>query len=244
MSDPPWLGRDTATHSRSGLVVHGLDTWEEWIQDCGLGSVKCVALFDHNDVVNTLSREEAIVTGFELDHLSGANGNMPCLLCSYGKFHAHKPFLPTNPYLPFVEQLDGYVFTDVRSFTGNEVTVYREDHLPIDAIRITGDKACVSRLLNIPTVLFDDKEDAIAAHRMGHPQNQGFVVKRGRKRCHHYRTSDFDYAADPRMWVELVREFGLQHGAIRPVLPGCASLRASTQSQINPSGFTLQSNLS
>ena len=235
--------RSSAVHTRSGLVVHGLDTWEEWIDDCGLGGVKCVALFDHNDVVNTLSREEAIVTGIDLDHLSGANGYMPCLLCSYGRFHAHKPFLQTNPYLPFVEQLDGYVFTDVRRFTGSEVKVYRDDDLPIDAIRITGDKACVSRLLDVPTVLFDDKEDAIDAHRMGHPQNRGFVVKRGRKRCHRYWASDFDYAADPRMWVELVREFGLQHGAIRPVLTGCASLRAYTQSQMNPSGFTLQSNL-
>ena len=223
--------------------MHGYDIWEQWINDCDLGSVKCLALFDHNDVVNTLSREEAIVTGFELDHLSGANGNMPCLLCSYGMAHAYKPFLATNPYLPFVELLDGYVFTDVRSFTGNEIEVYRDNNLPIDAIRITGDKACVSRLFDVPTVLFDDKEDAINAHRMGHPQNQGFVVKRGHKRWHRRRTSDFDYAADPLMWVELVRAFGLRHGAIRPLIPGSTSERPSTQSQMNPSGFTLHGTL-
>jgi len=227
MPDPPWLGRSTATHTRSDLIIHGLDILEQWIDHCHLRSAVCLALFDHNDVVNTLSREEAVVAGIELDHLSGANDNMPCLLCSYGRAHSHEVFLSTNAYLPFLEELDGYVFTDVRKFTGNEITVYREAQLPPDAIRITGDKGCVSHLFrgrhriptilfnDIPTILFDDKEDAIDAHRRGHSQNEGFVVKRGRKRSHHHR-AQYDYAADPHRWVELVRLFGMRHGAITP----------------------------
>jgi len=228
MPDPPWLGRSPATQTLSPLIVHGRDILEWWIDHCHLRNVRCLALFDHNDVVNTLSREEAIVAGIEVDHLS--NDNMRCLLCSYGKKHSHKAFLPTNPYLPFIEELDGYVFTDVRSFTGNEIKVYRDPQLPLEAIRITGDKGCVSRLFcrsgdrGIPTILGDDKEDSIDAHRMGHPQNEGFVVKRGSKQRHHEQ-AHYNYAADPGRWMELVRLFGMRHtlaptpaGDVKPFL--------------------------
>ena len=66
-------------------------------------------------------------------------------------------FCRRTPYLPFIEQLDGYVFTDERKLRGYVVKIYRDVDLPSDAIRIQGDKSCVSRLLGVPTILFDDK---------------------------------------------------------------------------------------
>ena len=110
-----------------------------------------------------------------------------------------------NAY-PLLTMLDGEVFTDYRDAWGPRFGVYRPRGWPKTAIRVTGDKSAVSRFLGIPTILFDDREDNMWYHGLGHPQNEGVVVKRGAKR-HHWRRRDLAYCSNWRKWPDMIQDF-------------------------------------
>jgi len=196
---------------------------EDWLQATGLRlcdsgkvwPIQFAALFDFHDVLDSLNPQEAFVLGVHLEHLSNRKNFIPCFLCSFGKAHAEKAFEVIKPAgwasdlestLPWSEMLDGCVFTDVRKNDTDKFEVYRPKWYPETAIRITGDKSDISRFLNIPTLLFDDKEENITIHSKGHRENKGVVVKRGRK-ARHQVLRGFKYCPDWCLWAGMINEF-------------------------------------
>ena len=207
----------------NGIQVKGGLVWEEWVQECDLKGIKCLAMLDQNNVVNALSFNEAKLVGVALDHLNFDSRRIPTILCSYGKDHSHKAFDECD-FCPVINELWGFVFTDVRSHVGENVEVYPFRDLPDrfsgKAIRITGDKSHVSRLMGIPTILFDDNEDHILCHAKGHPNNMGIVVPwhiKGNKRICKRRTKPgYRYEANPERWSAIIHRFGSDNGACDP----------------------------
>jgi hypothetical protein len=180
-------------------------------------------MLDQNNVVNALSFNEAKIVGVALDHLNYDTRRIPTILCSYGMDRSHEAFEEWD-YYPVINELWGFVFTDVRSHDGKNVEVYPFRDLPDrfagKAIRITGDKSHISRLMGIPTILFDDKEDNIYYHAQGHPNNMGIVVPwllRGTNRIHKRRTrAGYRYEADPERWSAIIHRFGSDNGSCDP----------------------------
>ena len=183
------------------------------LEDAGgpVDPVEFAVLLDYHDVIDTLQEAEAGVLGVDLDHLSNGREFIPCFLCSYGYTKSEAAFDGRNPVYPALEVLDGYVFTDQREQAGGKFKVYRPHGWPHYAIRVSGDKSAVSRFLNIPTLLFDDKEENIVAHASGHRKNDGVVVKRGRKSSH-WQNPYFMYCSEWQKWATKIKEFqrGLQ----------------------------------
>ena len=112
-----------------------------------------------------------------------------------------------------VASCDGYIFTDYRWSFHATVDVYREAWMPTNCIGVRGDKGQVARLLNIPTLLFDDKEeniDRVRRYKVGHELN-GVVVRRGRKRKRGVEPGYECIINDPYKWVARLRHFTQQH---------------------------------
>ena len=80
---------------------------------------------------------------------------------------------------------------------------------------MSADKSAVSRFLNIPTLLFDDKEDNVVLHNDGHWNNHGVVVKRGHK-ARGPMLPAFTYCSEWHLWEYVIKDFHrrLEHGAV------------------------------
>ena len=200
---------------RCFTTLTGQLLWADWSELCHLRDARCVTMFDKHDVVDTLDWEEAADVGVSLDHLGyGTYNYMPVILCSRGIGWAHTAFQARAPWRPFVAELDGYVFTtDEKSRL--PVRVWQLPHLPPKAICTNGDKGTVSRLLGVPTLLFDDKERQIHRHNIAHRGNAGFVVKRGNQsREPHIR--GYAYRSESWTWPVEAENFGIGKRALPP----------------------------
>ena len=194
----------------SGLVG-GHCLWQEWLHETDphrmFAHSRFAALFDYHDVVDTCSNDEACHLASELEHLFLCGSAVPSLLCSYGKDHSLGTFSAQNPWYPLVLQLDGYVFTDYRErFAKTALSAWRPEGYPLNAIRLTGDKSDVCRLLKQPTILFDDKERNAYRHDRGNSGNWSVVVKRGEKSHHRWRRGYY-YESDVQGWPKIIEEF-------------------------------------
>ena len=78
----------------------------------------------------------------------------------------------------------------------------------------------------MPTLLFDDEEENGTFHNRGSDWNEGVVVKRAGQ-VHHHHLRGYRYCADPKQWVEIVRQFGVSHGAIPASVPPPYSSRGA-----------------
>ena len=151
-------------------VRHGGHIWREWLDICNLNDCPVIAMFDHHGVVDTLDDETAIGTGVALSHL-----DIPSILCSYGAAHVFAALNPNTEYHPFISELDGAIFTDVREHRFHDCDVYRPPGYPEWAIRIGGDKGCVNRLLGRPGILIDDRSQHVEVHLEAHPGNRAVL---------------------------------------------------------------------
>ena len=194
----------------SGLVS-GHSLWQEWLHESDPHGIfvhsRFAALFDCHDVVDTCNTEEACDLASELEHLFLYGAAVPSLLCSFGKNHCLSTFCVQNPWYPLVCQFDGYVFTEYRErWAKTPLSASRPEGYPSNAIRLSGDKSDVSRLLKMPTILFDDKESNADIHDRGNSGNWSVVVKRGRK-WHHSWMDGYYYSSDVQRWPDIIKEF-------------------------------------
>jgi hypothetical protein len=194
----------------SGLVS-GHSLWREWLHASDPHRIfvhsKFAALFDYHDVVDTCSNEEACELSSELEHLFTYGAAVPSLLCSFGKNHSLSTFCVQNSWYSLVRQFDGYVFTDYRErWSRTPLSATRPPGYPSNAIRLSGDKSDISRLLNMPTILFDDKESNADIHDQGNTGNWSVVVKRGGKSHHNYRHGYY-YSSDVQQWPRIIEQF-------------------------------------
>ena len=87
---PPRTPRNLVS---AALVSRTAGQWLwTWVERCGPGDARCVAMFDKHGVADTLSHAEAGDVGVYLDHLSDDEAYMPLLLCSRGIGRAYTAF--------------------------------------------------------------------------------------------------------------------------------------------------------
>ena len=189
----------------------GGEVWREFCHVTAVCSttLDAVALFDKHDVVDTLSRDEAIEVGIDFEH----DDKVAALICSYGFRHREETFDRDAEFYPFVAECDGHIFTDYREGYRRWVDIYRERWMPTNVIGVRGDKGQIASLLARPALLFDDKESNIdLVRRYSTPAipMDGVVVRRGRKQ--NYRVEPGYYVGnDPRLWLPICRWFGANH---------------------------------
>ena len=166
-------------HRGPVLVREGHNVLQEWISVTCVDhcDVRAIAIFDKHDVVDTLGHQESVNTIVDLDHIPG----LCTLICSFGHRFRRKTFWADNTYAPFIQGVDGVIFTDVRKNGCREVRIYREQWMHPRIICVDGDKGQVAALLGRPVVLFDDKEDNAQQVIAAGCKNKGVVVRRGRK---------------------------------------------------------------
>ena len=168
-------------------------------------------MLDHNGVINTLSEDEAVDTGVELDHLDGT----VILMCSYGYEHRQRSLDPGNDYYPLVAECAGYIFTDYRAGFHGSVDVYRDPWMPPNCIGIRGDKGQAADLLMKPVLLFDDKEENIDRMRLRSRDSTplgGILVRRGRYAQRPVPPS-YVCSNDPKEWVQICEHFGSRYAS-------------------------------
>ena len=194
-------------------VRNGFCLWREFCESTNSHyySDGAVAMFDHHDVLDTLTWNESEQLGVALDHIEKVN----TFLCSFGRSHRQEAFLEDAPWYPMVSECDGHIFTDYREGYHRTVDVYREPWMPSSCIAVSGDKGQVAQLFGKPVVLFDDKEANIDTLRRRSTLDcplDGVVVRRGRKSRQSVR-SGYQVANDIDSWLgtveALVSEFSL-----------------------------------
>ena len=175
------------------------------------------ALFDKHDVVNTLDFDEACAVGVDFDHRDA----IAPILCSYSPRNAIdlrlETFDRTQPWAPMVGECDGHIFTDHREGFFRCVDVYREEWMLPNCIGFRGDKGQVARLIGLPALLFDDKEEVIdLLRRRSTPEVplDGIVVRRGRK-SEWGVAPGYQVANDPATWLPICEEYLANHCSVQ-----------------------------
>ena len=171
-------------------IRHGKHVWREFCSCTGISNatIRSAVMLDFHDVIDTMNHEEAARTGVELDHLE----NTVTLACSYGHSKREHMFDRDAEWCPMIAECDGHIFTDYREGWHRTVDIYREDWMQKTCIAVRGDKGQVAKLLEMPCLLFDDKEDNIRTvlkrNTRENPLN-GVIVRRGRKARRHGESS-------------------------------------------------------
>ena len=223
---PPWLGGSVAprlgTYNAYGgegphhgpsrwwnqcSIRYGNSIWREFVAAAHLDDapVDLLALFDKHDVVDTLSFHEACAVGLGFDYEEA----IAPILCSYGRRYRLETFDRTQPWAPMVAECQGHIFTDFPEGWHRSVDVYREPWMPPSCIGFRGDKGQVARLIGLPTLLFDDKEEVIdLLRRRSTPEIplDGIVVRRGRK-LDWGVAPGYRIANDPDTWLAICQEY-------------------------------------
>ena len=85
-----------------------------------------------------------------------------------------------------IDQLDGYIFTDLQHNRSARVEVYQDDWMisyddrgrdKCARIGVKGDKGQVVELFNKPTIIFDDREDNVTRVLQVRGANAGCIVR-------------------------------------------------------------------
>ena len=168
-------------------VRKGWNDWQSFMLDTGLHNADVIALYDMNDVVNSLSSDEAASVGVECEH-DADYGILNCI-CSFGTNpeHVSNMFDCTRPYAPFLAEMDAVILTTTRSSRSDSVSITTLPNTPSTCRVIHGDKGQAAALLGKPVVLFDDKEANIAQVCAAVCPSSGFVVRRGKKNTGMFR---------------------------------------------------------
>ena len=87
-----------------------------------LDSVRLYNMFDKHNVVDRMNNDEAADVGGEFHHMR----HVCNVLCSHRRRHRQSTF-DQNEWLPFIVELDGYVFVDSRTPSGYPVQCYQEE---------------------------------------------------------------------------------------------------------------------
>ena len=66
---------------------------------------------------------------------------------------------------------------------------------------------CFSKIMNIPSILFDDREDNMYHHNEGHVLNRTILVKRGRKTHHCQLPFPAIYAPNASEWFWCIVDY-------------------------------------
>ena len=108
--------------------------------------------------------------------------------CSHGAGYMEVIFAGTEAYREIVSAMDGWIFTKEkwwdRRFDVSRIRRTKQYPHCRHKIVVNADKGFVSKVLGIPTMLFDDKIENAQAHDKEHPWNRSIIVKRGRKWWH------------------------------------------------------------
>ena len=188
---------DRPRYQQALYVRRGRREWNEFVDATGIEDYPVIAAFDMHDVIDTLTHDQSMELGVDLEH-----GYVPFGLMSKGKKHNDEVWDCRQK--PFIYESDFIVFTRQSCNEYNGVDVYRESNWPDNCIRISGDKGSISRLLDRPVLLFDDKEENIDALP---PRSEGLVVRRGR-RFRHWADPGYTRTWDVVRWPSLVANFG------------------------------------
>lgn len=188
-------------------IGDGKEVWEEFCSCTGIrhATTRRAVLFDLHNVINTMNHEEAARTGVELDYLE----NTVTLACSYGHRNRQGMFNRNAEWCPMIAECDGHIFTDFREGWYSTVDIYRNDWMNKTCIAVTGDKGQVAKLLEMPCLLFDDKEDNIrTVWKRSTWENplSGVVVRRGRKARWPVEPGFF-YSNDCADWLGIIKNF-------------------------------------
>ena len=72
-------------------IEGGNEIWREWIHRIGAtnAGTEVVAMFDKHHVVDTLSRQDAMHIGIDMDHMDDVSS----VICSYGRSHQQETWL-------------------------------------------------------------------------------------------------------------------------------------------------------
>jgi len=194
-------------------IEGGNERWREWMHCIGAtnAGTEVVAMFDKHHVVDTLSRQEAELTGIEMDHMDDVSS----VICSYGRSHWRETWRLESPWYPFVCQIDGAVFTLNRNNGRRSVNIEPVPGCGPHVIMFDGDKGQVAGLLPRPCFIFDDQEENVAlVQEKGYWSGgvvfarDGIPVGRRRRRGHRARSqATFRISDDPLQWPTLVQEF-------------------------------------
>ena len=201
--------RPAGLRVRRDIVGEGAQLLQQVVNSIpGFAEATCIALFDKHGVVDQLTLDEAVRLGAGL-------GRVPFGICSYGKNRSHRAevFHRSQQYWPFVSACDFVSFTD--SPSGHVEGFYMESYhrgRGGRALCWRGDKSCWSRAVGVPTILFDDRDDVLAAHAQGHPDNVGILVTFGHRSRHGHRLQPrqlrWEISHDPAEWPARVEAFG------------------------------------
>ena len=85
-----WQGEYPFGRAYTG-IRGGNHIWREWIHCIGAthDATEVVAMFDKHHVVDTLSWQNAMRTGIDMDHMDDVSS----VICSYGRSHQQKTWL-------------------------------------------------------------------------------------------------------------------------------------------------------
>lgn len=162
------------------IISRGQHIWEEFYEAAELGNAYTVAIVGKHHVADTLSNYQAIQSGQAIEFMPGIRS----VLLSYGRDHRKGSFNRNERWHPFINSMDGYIFTDYSESWRGHVEVYRENWMPTQCIAIWGDKGQAAELLGTRAILFDDKEDNIdllRARSTVRNKLDGVVVQMGKK---------------------------------------------------------------
>ena len=180
--------RHVSRHST--YIASGTDLFYRFCEHTGLHTVDSISFFDHHNVVDTIMDERTAVTlGVDLSYLDD-HGSV--LLSYSGKGSPHRPnaFDDHNVFFPMINEMDGFIFTDLRERERAAVHVYQEDwmetfshddkgRLKCDIVCVEGDKGQAAELFEVPSIMFDDQENNVRKVMLAGPRNAGCVVRIG-----------------------------------------------------------------
>jgi hypothetical protein len=192
--------------------IHGRDhreVFSNFIWITSLVYAEYSILFDFHWVIDTLTACEISELLRDLALLKAKD--VAVIGCSYGISHIYETLDPRMWYAPLVNAMDGWVFTMYRdNWNWPHVRgVYNvrglEDRK--DVIIVQDDKSFISKIMNIPSILFDDREDNMYHHNKGHVLNRTILVKRGRKRHHCQLPFPAIYAPNASEWFWCIVDY-------------------------------------
>jgi hypothetical protein len=186
-----------------------MEILEEWKENVGFKHFGFLVYLDFHDVIDTLTVEQGIDLGIELDHMM----HVGSFVLSYGNAHRKGIWDKDAPWAACVAEMDGVIFTDERLGYDGYIDIYRESWFPPNTIAVRGSKAQIARALNRPALLFDDKEENVAWFEAAGLFHTGVVVKRGKKNKHR-RIKGFHYEASPCKWMEDICRWAKHHGCL------------------------------
>ena len=226
----------------SANITSGEEIFHTFCRETGIDKVSSISFFDHHNVIDAVANKQiAAKIGIELDHLED-HGSVLLSYSPHRSWRRWEAFQQFRKCFPLINEMDGYVFTDVRHNANTAVTVYQEDwmkwkdrddkgHLKCSIIGVAGDKGQIAELFGIPAIIFDDKENNVRKVMQAGGKNAGCVVRLGSKMGHEVRRQ----TRLDRKFLELTNHYDLflysQYFRNHVQRPYCTAISAIAHSQ-------------